>query len=82
MDQAKKRLLSQFGNIEEEAQEFGERWFSEAGRGVGPDNYDLGNLADQATDQSINFFELLTHLHAQTQLSVVAGMYHEWEKQL
>lgn len=82
VDQAKKRLLSQFGNIDSEAQEFGKKCFFEAGRWFDPDRHDPSDFVDQAIDESINYFELLTNLHSQTRLSVIAGMYHEWEKQL
>lgn len=82
VEQAKKRLLSQFDDISEEADKFAEEWLSKAGRGFNPDYHDPADFYEQANDEMITFYELLNDMHDQTRLSVIAGMYHEWDKQL
>lgn len=82
VEQAKKRLLSQFEDISEEADKFAEEWLSKAGQGFNPDYHDPSDFYEQANDESITFYELLNDMRDRTRLSVIAGMYHEWDKQL
>lgn len=82
MEQARKRLLSQFEDISGEADKFAEEWLSKADQWFDPDRHDPGEFQEQAYDESITFYGLLTDMHDQTRLSVIAGMYHEWDKQL
>jgi hypothetical protein len=82
VEQARKRLFSQFKNVEAEADEAAEKWLEESGRYFDPDRYDPGDFHDQAYEVGIEFYGLLKEMRENTRLSVVAGMYHEWEKQL
>nr|WP_163501983.1 hypothetical protein [Halomonas socia] len=82
IEQAQKRLLSQFANIEHEADMAAERWLEENGHHFDPDRHDPGEFEERAYDASVEFYGLMCDLREQTKLSVVAGMYHEWEKQL
>lgn len=82
MEQAKKRLLTQFQNIEAEADEYGNNWLNEHGHYFDPDRHDPESFLEQAYDESIEFYSLLTDMQINTRLSVVAGMFHEWDKQL
>lgn len=82
MEQARKRLLSQFENIEEEASIAAEKWFEEHGTRFDPDRHDVGDFYEASHEVGIEFYQLLSDMRDQTRLSVVAGMFHEWDKQL
>jgi len=82
VEQARKRLLAQFEDISGEADKFAEEWLSKAGRLFDPELYDTASFYERAHDKSINFYEMLNDMHNQTRLSVIAGMYHQWDKQL
>lgn len=79
MEQAQKRLLSQFKDISGEADKFAQEWLSKADQWFDPDRHDPDEFQERAYDESITFYGLLTDMHDQTRLSVIAGMYHEWE---
>lgn len=82
IEQAQKRLLSQFHNIDEEANQYGEEWLNKAGKYFDPERHDPADFYEQANDEGIGFALMLVEMHNRTCLSVVAGFYHEWEKQL
>jgi hypothetical protein len=81
-EQARKRLVSQFEDVSDEADKAAEEWLKEAGQWFDPDRHDPDAFQEQAVEKGLTFFELLTEMHHQTRLSVIAGMYHEWDKQL
>jgi hypothetical protein len=80
VEQAKKRLLSQFDNISAEADQAEHEYWEEGGRSFNPDLNDGGSLAEGARDHGIAFYQLLSEMGDRTRLSVVAGMYHHWDK--
>ncbi|WP_447970506.1 hypothetical protein [Nitrospira sp. M1] len=83
VEQAKKRLLSQFEDISGEMDKHMNEWNSNANAGFNPDCHDPDDfLLVPAENEACIFNELLTDMHEQTQLSVVAGMYHTWDKEL
>jgi hypothetical protein len=82
VEQAQKRLLSQFDDIKGEANRFAEKWLEEHSHLYNPDRHDPGEFEERAFDKSITFYELLNDMRNTTRLSVVAGMFHEWDKQL
>lgn len=80
--QAKKRILSQFDNIEVEANEALDKWVEDRQRFFDPEEHDYTDFMTKANDEAINYFDLLSDMHNQTRLSIVASIFHEWEKQL
>lgn len=80
--EARKRLLSQFENMEAEADEAAEKWLEESGQNFDPDRHDPGDFYEQAGEVGIEFYGLLEEMRGNTRLSVVAGMFHEWDKHL
>lgn len=82
VEQAQKRLLSQFENIEAEADHAAKEWLDQSGKCFDPDRHDPGDFYEMAHEVGIEFYELLSDMREQTRLSVVAGMFHEWDKQL
>jgi hypothetical protein len=82
VEQARKRLLSQFNDIEAEADKAAEEWLEKSSSRFDPDRHDPGDFYQAAGDAGIEFYGLLSDMRDQTRLSVVAGMFHEWDKQL
>jgi hypothetical protein len=81
VEEARKRLLTQFNNIEADADRAAEDWLERSGRHFDPDRHDPDAFYEAATDVGNEFYELLSNMREQTRLSVVAGMFHEWDKQ-
>ncbi|QND60167.1 hypothetical protein [Mesorhizobium huakuii] len=82
IEQARKRLLSQFANMEAEAEKASEEWLEQSSDRFDPDRHDPSDFYEAANDAGIEFYQLLSDMRDQTRLSVIAGMFHEWEKQL
>lgn len=82
VEQARKRLLSQFENISEEAETAAEEHLERISAYFNPDFHDQGDFYESANDKAIEFYQLLSDMHEDTRLSVAARMYHEWEKKL
>lgn len=80
VDQAKARLLSQFANIEAEAEQAEQDHWDRSGESFDPEWHDPADLAEAARDHGVEFYQLLSDMHDRTRLSVVAGMYHHWDK--
>ena len=82
VEQARKRLLSQFENLEAEADKAAEEHLEQISQFFDPDAHDEGDLYESANDKGIEFYQLLSDMQERTRLSVIAGMYHEWDKKL
>ena len=82
--EAKKRLLAQFNDdaMKVDADRHAEEWLASRAQFFDPDRDDPGSVYEQSWDESISFYQGLVDLQNTTRLSVIAGMYHEWEKQL
>ena len=82
--EAKRRLLDQFteDNMKADADKFAEEWLASTAHYFDPDRDDPNSHYEQAWDESVTFFGRLEDLRNTTRLSIVAGMYHELEKQL
>lgn len=82
VEQARTRLLSQFENISADANRAGDEWLTQNAHEFDPDRHDPGDFYERAYDITISFYQSLSDMHEQTRLSVVAGMFHQWDKQL
>jgi hypothetical protein len=82
VEQAKKRLLSQFEDIEAEAEKTAEDWLKRNEHRFDPDRHDSSDFYEAANEVGIEFYGLLSDMREQTRLSVVAGMFHEWDKKV
>lgn len=80
VQQAKDRLLSTFGNISAEADAAANAHWEASGRNFDPDIHDEADQAEDAQNQGMMFYELLSDMHERTRLSIVAGMFHHWDK--
>ncbi len=82
VSQAKKRLLSQFDNIEAEADKAADEWEKDHAHLFDPERHDPGDFGERAYEAGGEFYRMLDEMRTQTRLSVVAGFYHQWDKQL
>jgi hypothetical protein len=80
--QAQKRLLSSFANIDDDASKAAEEWLKRAERFFNPERDDPAQFYEQAEEEARKFYGLLSDMREQTRLSVVAGMFHQWDKEL
>jgi hypothetical protein len=82
VEQAKRRLLSQFDNIGVEADEASREYLKVISVRFDPDIDDPADVYESANDKEIEFYQLLSDMQERTRLGVIAGMYHEWDKKL
>lgn len=82
IEQAKTRLLDQFTNMEQDAERAAVAWLDERSQNFDPDRDDPGSIYEASEEAGIEFYLLLDEMRMQTRLSVVAGMFHNWEKKL
>src|SRR5260370_29416195 len=77
-EQGKTRIFSQFENIESEADAYMEKEYDRLGSFYDSDD----GASEVARDSAESFYSLLLDLKKQTVLGALAGMYHQWEKDL
>lgn len=82
VEQARKRLLSQFDNMEAEAEKATNEYLEKMSSYFNPDIHDPSDFYDSANDKGIEFYQLLSEMHDNTRISVIAGMYHQWDKKI
>lgn len=82
--EAKRRLLDQFDDegMKVDAKRHADAWLAERAKYFNPDRHDPADHYEQAWDEEISFYQSLEGLRDSTRLSIIAGMFHEWEKQL
>ncbi|WP_193778268.1 hypothetical protein [Pseudovibrio sp. Ad37] len=82
MEQGKHRLLSQFENINEDADKHADEWLKESGKWFNPETDDPAHGYERAEQKAIEFYGMLVDLRETTRLIITAGMFHQWDKQL
>lgn len=82
VEQSKLRLLSRFSDIEGEADRYAEKWLEDRGHLFDPDRHSPGEFEHQAYEEGIAHYGLLNEMRDTTRLSIIAAMFHEWDKQL
>ena len=82
--QAKKRLLAQFEeeDICHEADSEGERFLEENQSSFNPEFHDVSEFYVMAGDARGERYQLLVEMRNSIRLSIIAGLFHEWEKNL
>src|SRR5579871_2176214 len=81
VDQIKKRLFLSFQNIDGEADAHANEVFHQMGRYAS--EYDDPTIyAEAAYEAAIEHVQLLADLHNQVILGALAGVYHQWDKEL
>jgi hypothetical protein len=81
-EQVRIRIFSQFDNIEAEADAHMEKEYDRLGSICSPDEDGGCAAAEMAQSSAVNLYSLLLDLKKQTILGALAGMYHQWEKDL
>jgi hypothetical protein len=79
--QVKKRLFSQFLDIEEEAETRANETYNSIGR-YASEYDDPADYAEAAHEAGVDHYIMLSDLHNQVILGALAGMYHQWDKEL
>lgn len=82
VEQARKRLLSQFESMDEESDRAAEEHLEQISKYFDPEAHDEADFYESANEKGIEFYQLLSDMQERTRLSVIAGMYHEWDKRL
>jgi hypothetical protein len=84
VEQMRIRMLSRFDNIEAEAEEYAEAEYERIGSSPASeyDQWDMASVAETASENTQEYYSMLDDLRKQAILSAVAGMYHQWEKEL
>ena len=77
VEQTQERLFDRFNNINREAEVFREDVFRQMCR-----HQDAGDSAESAQEQAVERYELLSDLKRQLFLAALAGLYHQWERDL
>lgn len=80
VDQALRRVFDPFGNIDEEARRHADEWLD--ARYFDPDRDDPGDAYAEAYDIEIHQSLLLLEMHQSLRFSLIAGLFHQWEKQI
>lgn len=82
--QARTRLLDQFDDatMKADAKRHSDEWLEERSKYFDPERDDPGANYEAAYDEHISFYLSLAALRDSTRLSIIAGMFHEWEKQV
>lgn len=84
IQQARQRLLPQFEeeDIRNEANAAGEKFLEKHQHLFNPDRHDGSEFQEMAYDALVERYELLTEMRDNVRLSIAAGLFHEWEKNL
>lgn len=82
--EAKRRLLDQFTDeaMKADADKFADDWLASPEPYFHPYRDDESDILSHAGELRGDYYFGLTAMQKLTRLSVIAGMYHEWEKQL
>lgn len=82
INQSKQRLLSQFNNLESEFNQKYEEFYEESGKHFDPDIHDSFTFVDASHDAALSYYFMLSSMKTQTYLSILAGMFHNFDKTL
>lgn len=82
VDQALRRVLNPFGSIDEEARRHADDWLAAREKYFNPERDDPGDDYADAYDIEINHSALVFEMYQSLRLSLIAGLFHHWEKQI
>jgi hypothetical protein len=80
--QIKERVIAQFKDLEGDTDRYAEMEYRRLIGIAGDDNMDMADLAEMAHELAASHYELLSDLKEQVMLGALAGLYHQWEKEL
>lgn len=84
VSQAKSRLLNQFTDetISKEADQIADESWKAKGRNFNPDYDDPTDGVEDAYQDGVWRYQLMTELRDSVRVNIIAGFFHEWEKNL
>lgn len=82
VEQAIARLLPPFEDLEAEARKAAEEWLHRASHRFNPEISDPADFYEAAQESAMDFCGQLLEMREQVLLSIVAAMFHHWEKDL
>lgn len=82
VEQVKTKVFAQFYNLETDADKYAEAEYARLGSLQGDQNSDMSEIADIARERSYDYFSMLSDLKLQMLLGGLAGLYHQWDKDL
>lgn len=82
MKQATNRLLKNFDNLSDDADEYEKQYIDQYSQTFDPEEIDEGTFYENAFQESTSFYLELVKLREQTQLLILTGMLHSWERRL
>lgn len=82
VEQAEKRILSQFNNLDDEVEQIAQEIYDKSGAYFNPDYDDPGDYVEAAYEKAQDHIMLLCEMRDQTLFSIIAGMYHQFDKTL
>lgn len=74
------RILSQFDDLEGQADRFMNETYERLGRAPGYGDVDMADITEAAHDEGIAHYQALSDLRKQVLLGGLAGMFHQWDK--
>lgn len=80
VEQMRSRILSQFDDLEGQADRYTEEAYERMGRGLGYGDVDMADIAEAAYDEGIAHYQALTDLRKQMLLGGLAGIFYQWDK--
>lgn len=80
LEQSRARLLPPFANIEAEAEALEKEFVETIPDYFDPENSDMSDIYEAAFYHSLKHYDLLRDMRTRTILSIVAGMYHHFDK--
>ena len=82
VSEARRRLLSQFGDLTQEAEEREKQFLEYTAEHFNPDFDDPMAAYEQAYEEGVNYVWSLIEMQETVLLAVTAGMYHQFDKKL
>jgi hypothetical protein len=81
IEQTKARVLSNFSEMEKEADRVSQEVYERIGSMSSSDgNWDMSAVAEVAYERGADFYMLLSDLKTQTTLGALASLFHQWDK--
>jgi hypothetical protein len=74
-------IAGQFNNLEQDAKKAEAAWLERTSHRFDPDRDDEGSVYEAAEAEGIVYYQMLEDMRDDVRLGIVAGMYHQWDKQ-
>lgn len=83
VNQVREKVFVQFQDVSAQAEAYANSEFDRLGSSPSTgDDVDVATIAEWATDRGQEYYGLLSDLRKQMVLGALAGIYHQWEKDL